>query len=283
MSYGIYIIDEKRKVGLAKDLDDRLAQQGYTRDEVRIFQEGIKDLATARMVEKTLQKMLGYDRHEEGEDLVDKALKNRNMKLFKTFEGNTIGFPYSIKMFPGILDTGCELQTDKGTYKASMVDVLALYQAGHFRKSKFPNGNLQTYVYCKVIDNYFKDKETLEEIKNERNVEQSGRLDGLIDAIHAWADNRGILGGRIETQTLKLGEEFGELQKAVLKDKPEEIKDAIGDIIVVLVSIAHFNGHSVADAVQMAYDTISKRTGYTNEKGDFIKTKFNGKEIKDTL
>ena len=80
-----------------------------------------------------------------------------------------------------------------------------------------------------------------------------------------------------------MGEEFGELQKAVLKSNSHEIKDAIGDIIVVLVSIAYFNGHDIGDALELAYDTISKRTGYTNEKGDFIKTHFDGKTIKDTL
>ena len=281
MSYGIYIIHEKQKVGLAANLDDRLAQQGYTRDEVEIFQEGIADLAVARMVEKTVQQALGYTKYEDGPDLVDKFLARKKLNIvnkthFKTYEGNTIGFPYALEMFPKVLDTGCTLETSKGTYKATYGDIVKLNNDRHFRKSKFSNGNLQTYIYCKVIDNYFANKQ-----KPEANG--SGRVDALLSDIHNWADDRGILRGKIETQTLKLGEEFGELQKAVLKDKPEDIKDAIGDIIVVLVSIAYFNGHTIADALQMAYDTISKRTGYTNDKGDFIKTKFNGKEIKDTL
>ena len=278
--YGIYIIHEKKKVGLAKDLDDRLAQQGYTRDEVEIFQEGIADLAVARMVEKTVQQALGYTKYEDGPDLVDKFLARKKLNIvnkthFKTFEGNTIGFPYSVEMFPKVLDTGVTLETQKGTYNASYADIVELHQAGHFRKSKFSNGNLKTYLYCKVVDNYF--------AKKKPEVKESRSMDELLQLTHDWADNRGILNGRLETQTLKLGEEFGELQKAVLKDQPEEIKDAIGDIIVVLVSIAHFNGHTIADALEMAYNTISKRTGYTNDKGDFIKTKFNGKEIKDTL
>lgn len=273
--YGIYIIHEKQKVGLAKDLDDRLAQQGYTRDEVEIFQENIADLATARMVEKTVQEALGYTRHEQGEDLVDKVLKRRKKmtfkKRFKTFEGNTIGFPVVQEDILDLIGQGVELETNKGAYKASADDIAALHAAGHFRKSKF-SGTLKTYIYTKIVDNYFKDKK-----KDDKSVDQ------LLADIYAWADNRGILDGNITTQTLKLGEEFGELQKAVLKDRPEEIKDAIGDIVVVLVSIAHFNGHSVGDAVAMAYNTISKRTGYTNDKGDFIKTHYDGKEIKDTL
>ena len=279
MSYAIYIIDEKRKVGLAKNLDDRLAQQGYVRGEVTIFQEGIESLETARMVEKTLQTMLGYDAHEQGEDLVDIAIKNKKMKKFKTFEGNTIGFPNQLEYIMDLVGDGCELETNKGSYKASADDIKTLHKDGHFRKSKFSGGNLQTYIYTKVVDNYFESKPK-EDVKCNS---KSPCLNDLIANIHDWADNRGILDGSIETQTLKLGEEFGELQKAVLKSRPEEIKDAIGDIIVVLVSIAHFNGHSVAEAVDMAYGTISKRTGYTNDKGDFIKTHYDGKEIKTTL
>ena len=280
MSYAIYIIDEKRKVGLAKNLDDRLAQQGYTRGEVTIFQEGIEDLATARMIETTLQKTLGYDKYEQGEDIVDIALKNKQMKKFKTFEGNTIGFPEHYSYILELIGDGCQLETPKGVYNASGEDIKYLHGAGHFRRSKFRSGTLKTYIYCRIIDNYFESKQEKEDAKcNSKSL----CLNDLIANIHDWADNRGILDGSIETQTLKLGEEFGELQKAVLKSRPEEIKDAIGDIIVVLVSIAHFNGHSVAEAVDMAYGTISKRTGYTNDKGDFIKTHYDGKEIKTTL
>ena len=131
-SYGIYIIHEKQKVGLAANLDDRLAQQGYTRDEVEIFQEGIKDLAVARMVEKHCQQFLGYTKYEDGPDLVDKFLARKKLNTvnkthFKTFEGNTIGFPYSVEMFPKVLDTGVTLETQKGTYSASYADILELH------------------------------------------------------------------------------------------------------------------------------------------------------------
>ena len=278
--YSIYIIHDKKKVGLAKDLDDRLGQQGYKKSDetVEIFIEGLTDLATARQIEKQLQEKLGYDAHEDGEDLVDIVLKGKkgwSGKHFKTYEGKTIGFPEESENILDLLGNGCKLETLKGTYDASADDVKALHTDGHFRKSKFPNGNLRTYIYTKIVDNYF-EKNKKKEVKVQEDFVS---LDSLVNAIFAWAHDRGILNGKIETQTLKLGEEFGELQKAVLKDQPEEIKDAIGDIIVVLVSIAHFNGHTVADAVKMAYDTISKRTGYTNDKGDFIKQYEDGKKI----
>lgn len=273
MSYYVYRIPEKNKVGLAKDVADRVErQQGYSKDEYEILGFAAT-LEQAREIEKKYQAHYGC-KHEQGEDLVDKIIKRRKMsKVFKTFEGNTIGFPVDSDSILDLIGQGVTLETNKGTYTLSEDDVAVLFKQGHFRKSKFANGNLKTYIYTKIVDNFFKDK---------KNEPTSG-MDDLLQKVHAWADNRGILDGRIETQTLKLGEEFGELQKAVLKDKPEDIKDAIGDIIVVLVSIAHFNGHSVADALSMAYDTISKRTGFTNSKGDFIKTHYNGEEIKDTL
>ena len=273
MSYYVYRIPEKNKVGLPKNLEDRVErQQGYSKDEYEVLGFAAT-LEAARDIEKRYQEHYGC-KHEQGEDLVDKIIKRRKMsKVFKTFEGNTIGFPVEPDSILDLLGQGTVLETNKGTYNASADDIAQLNAAGHFRKSKFANGNLKTYIYTKIVDNYF----------NSKSNEPTSGMDALLQNIHAWADSRGILSGSIETQTLKLGEEFGELQKAVLKDKPEDIKDAIGDIIVVLVSIAHFNGHSVVDAVQMAYDTISKRTGFTNSKGDFIKTHFNGKEIKDTL
>lgn len=275
--YGIYIIHEKKKAGLASDVDKRLAKQGYTRDDdgVEIFVEGISDLALARQIEKDVQKSLGYTDCEQGEDLVDKFLKRKGLKndsplkeaeaqgIYKTLKGNTIGFRIESENIMDLIGNGCTFETNKGTYIASADDIEALNKAGHFNASKF-DGELKTYIYTKIVDNYFNNK------KDEPICD--GRVDRLLADIHSWADDRGILKGKIETQTLKLGEEFGELQKAVLKSNSLEIKDAIGDIIVVLVSIAYFNGHSVADALQMAYDTISKRTGYTNEKGDFIKT-----------
>ena len=273
MSYGIYIINEKQKVGLAKDVDDRLAQQGYTRSDktVEVFQEGIKDLATARMVEKTVQQALGYTAFEEGDDLVDITLKKRrrtgNSNVFGTSKGNTIGFPVEAENILELIGQGCTLKTSNGTYNASATDITTLLGQGHFRKSKFPDGNLKTYIYTKIVDNYFKNKSN----ETETTVENTSYP--LFDLIREWATDRGIMGpkGRLETQTLKLGEEFGELQKAVLKDDKPEITDAIGDICVVLTSIAYFNGTTIEECIQAAYDVISKRTGHTNAKGDFIK------------
>ena len=265
MKYKIYHIKGK-KVGCTTDLKQRVEfEQGCNREDYDVLFE-TDDIEEASRAELQLQKDMGYK--------VDETPYNKLfMKKFKTFEGNTIGFPFEKDEILISLGDKVVLSTSKGDYTASKRDLESLYANGHFRKSKFSGAKLKTYVYCRIIDNYF----------NKPKDDNTGHLDKLISDIHNWADNRGILNGNITTQTLKLGEEFGELQKGVLKDKPLEIQDAIGDLIVVLVSICHFNGHSMADAVQMAYDTISKRTGYTNDKGDFIKTHFDGKIINDTL
>ena len=270
MKYKIYHIKGK-KVGCTTDLQKRVEfEQGCTREDYDVLFE-TDDIEEASRAELQLQKDMGY---KVDETPYDKLF----MKKFKTFEGNTIGFPFEKEEILISLGESVVLSTLQGDYTASKSDLESLYANGHFRKSKFPNGKLKTYVYCRIIDNYFNKPKT-----QSNGSISIGRVDGLLDNIYQWADNRGILKGKLETQTLKLGEEFGELQKAVLKSNSHEIKDAIGDIIVVLVSIAYFNGHDIGDALELAYDTISKRTGYTNDKGDFIKTHFDGKIINDTL
>lgn len=57
----------------------------------------------------------------------------------------------------------------------------------------------------------------------------------LIQQIEQWAEDRNLIQGSTpEKQMLKLMEEFGELCGGIVKDKPEIIKDSIGDCFVVL-------------------------------------------------
>jgi NTP pyrophosphatase (non-canonical NTP hydrolase) len=89
--------------------------------------------------------------------------------------------------------------------------------------------------------------------------------------IRDWAYNKGILThGDSKTQSLKLQEEVGELASAILKHDSAEVKDAIGDIVVVLTSIAYFNGFRIEECINHAYDQIKGRTGKIND-GNFVK------------
>ena len=97
--------------------------------------------------------------------------------------------------------------------------------------------------------------------------------------IRDWAEEKGIyLKGDLKTQTLKLIEEAGELSKSVLNNDKDEIVDAIGDCVIVLVSIAklseqHFKEEiSIESCVNIAYHVIAKRKGKM-KNGTFIKDK----------
>ena len=82
------------------------------------------------------------------------------------------------------------------------------------------------------------------------------------DLIRKWAEDRGLYdSGDSKTQLVKLIEEAGELSKAILKEDKPEIKDAIGDMIVVLTNLSHLYNFTVEDCIDSAYDEIKNRKG----------------------
>lgn len=73
----------------------------------------------------------------------------------------------------------------------------------------------------------------------------------LHELTHKWAtDRKLVINGNIETQILKLLSEFGELADAVIKSRPHEVKDAIGDMMVVLSNIASIDGFERANLLE---------------------------------
>ena len=92
------------------------------------------------------------------------------------------------------------------------------------------------------------------------------------DLIRDWAAIRGIYDkGNSHIQYLKMLEEAGELAQALLKKDKAEIKDAIGDIIVVLTNLAHLEGFQVEECIDSAYQEIAARTGKMIN-GTFVKS-----------
>tara|TARA_Y100001938_G_C8024348_1_gene397136 strand:+ start:807 stop:1097 length:291 start_codon:yes stop_codon:yes gene_type:complete len=80
--------------------------------------------------------------------------------------------------------------------------------------------------------------------------------------IRLWAKEKNILDqGDIKTQYIKLQEESGELAEAILTSNKKEIKDAVGDIVVVLTSLSYFAGFKIEDAIDLAYKEIKNRKG----------------------
>ena len=93
----------------------------------------------------------------------------------------------------------------------------------------------------------------------------------LIALTIAWAAQKEILTkGTVEKQALKTLEEAGELVLAVGQNNREEIKDAIGDIMVTIIIQSEMQGLKLEECLQSAYDVISKRKGVMNN-GTFIK------------
>lgn len=86
-----------------------------------------------------------------------------------------------------------------------------------------------------------------------------------------WAAQRGLLDSKnAHAQTVKLLEECGELAHAILKDDFEAKVDAIGDIQVVLIILAHQIGVNYDVSLDIAYDEIKARTGKM-VNGSFVK------------
>lgn len=66
----------------------------------------------------------------------------------------------------------------------------------------------------------------------------------LIKQIEQWAEERNLIKGSTpQKQMLKLMEEFGELCGGIAKNKPEVIKDSIGDCFVVITILMAQLGH----------------------------------------
>jgi len=89
--------------------------------------------------------------------------------------------------------------------------------------------------------------------------------------IREWARERGIFEkGDVKTQYVKLMEEAGEVAKALLTNDKAEIKDGIGDMVVVLTNLAYLSGFTIEECIDEAYNVISKRQG-NMINGTFVK------------
>ena len=85
-----------------------------------------------------------------------------------------------------------------------------------------------------------------------------------------WSEDRGIIENSTpQIQGLKLVSEMGELADNLAKGR--DIKDDIGDCLVVLTNIANMSGTTLGECFSVAYDDIKYRKGYLNNKGIFIK------------
>ncbi len=90
-----------------------------------------------------------------------------------------------------------------------------------------------------------------------------------VNRIKQWHHDRNLIDGSDDkTQFAKLIQEAGELSDNICKGK--DIKDDIGDMIVVLINIAERNDISLTECIKTAWEDIKDRKGQMRD-GVFIK------------
>ncbi len=91
----------------------------------------------------------------------------------------------------------------------------------------------------------------------------------LVDKIRQWHNDRNLIEGSTDKdQCLKLIQEVGELSDSICKG--QDIRDDIGDIMVVLINILERNDIALELCLYIAYEEIKDRRG-TMIDGVFVK------------
>ena len=252
--YYLYHIPGK-KIGVTRDLNNRVTLvQGYKENEYEVLEQSDDiDYISDREIE--LQKSYGYkvDR-QKYKNLYFK--KSNKMEINPTEQTST--FPVPVNKLKGRLmdNLGLTWRTYHGQFEITEQTIpwiMANVKTSMYNEDR-------SYIYNKAYHEAFIAEPALEITKG-----------NVFDDIRSWATDKGIYDkGDARTQYLKLMEEAGELAEALLKNDKPEIQDAIGDMIVVLTSIAKFEGMFIEDCIKSAYDVIAKRTGKM-VNGTFVK------------
>ena len=255
--YYLYHIPGK-KIGVTRNLNHRVTLiQGYKENEYEVLEQSDDiDYISDREIE--LQKSYGYK--------VDlKKYKNlfNKMKINATEQTSTFDCPVN-KLKGRLMDNiGMTWETTHGKFEISN-DYIPWIMA-NVKTSMFNEG--RSYIYNKAFyEAFFNPKDNVVVSSNSWNQNERFEL------IRQWASKRGILDkGNSHTQYVKLMEEAGELAQALLNKDTYEIKDAIGDMVVVLTNLAALEGMTIENCIDSAYNEIANRTG-TMLNGTFVKT-----------
>ena len=254
-TYYLYHIPGK-KIGVTRDLNRRVTQvQGYKSGEYEVL-ESSTDIDYISKKELELQKSYGYRK--------DHKLYKNLFKMKINVTEQTTTFPVPLTKLKGRLhdQVGLNWQTEFG--KIHLSPELADWIATNAHVSMYNSD--RSYVYNKALWEAFNDMNSFESL-----VDQVETRTWTFDNIRTWAKERGLYKkGNSTTQYVKLQEEAGELAKALLNNDKAEIKDAIGDIVVVLTNLAHLEKLTIEDCIDAAYKEISNRTGKMIN-GTFVK------------
>ena len=268
--YVIYHIPGK-KIGVTNDLYNRVeCQQGYEVGEYEVL-ESSDDIDYISKREIELQKKYGYRVDLKPYNELSVNLKLKNMKINVTEQTTT--FPCPLNKLKGRLMDNLEMRWDTEHGSVYLDADLAKWIVKSAKTSMFNND--RCYVYNKAMIKYLDHKRYENEIDElpfkENLYEHDDNVVFYFDKIRDWAEDKGIYeSGDPKTQYIKLMEEAGEVGRAILKEDLPEIKDGIGDMVVVLTNLAELCGLTIEECVESAYDVISKRTGKM-KNGTFVK------------
>ena len=265
--YILYHIPGK-KIGVTCDLYNRVTkQQGYEVGEYEVI-ETSNDIDYISKRELKLQKNYGYRVDLKPYNELSVNLKLKNMKINVTDQTTT--FPCPINKLKGQLMDNLEMKWSTPYGQACLDTDLVKWIVKNAKTSMF--NDERCYIYNKAMARYMDNRKDQLPFPEQNGVyEHEDNVVFYFDKIRDWAEDKGIYeSGDPKTQYIKLMEEAGETGRAILKEDLPEIKDGIGDMVVVLTNLAELCGLTIEECVESAYDVISKRTGKM-KNGTFVK------------
>ena len=234
------------KIGCTTNVKKRVEEeQGYKPGEYDILYE-TDDIVEASEAERNLQKELKY----KTDIKLYKDLFRKKMNKHSSSQATT-----TFKISPSDINAeflkDITLELSEGVFELNNQDYIDWILA-NVHASQFGPGTC--YIYNKAFTKAFKSNGT-----------------STFNKIRNWAKDRNLYQkGDSKTQYVKLMEEAGELAQALLKQNKPEIKDAIGDMVIVLANLSELEGFKIEDCIDESFNVISKRTGKM-VNGTFVK------------
>ena len=234
------------KIGCTTNIKKRVEEeQGYKPGEYDILYE-TDDIVEASEAERNLQKELKY----KTDIKLYKDLFQKKMNKHSSSQATT-----TFKISPNDINAeflkDITLELPEGIYELNNEDYIN-WILSNVHASQFGPGTC--YIYNKAFTKAFKPNST-----------------SAFNKIRDWAKDRNLYQkGDSKTQYVKLMEEAGELAQALLKQNKSEIKDAIGDMVIVLANLSELEGFKIEDCIDESFNVISKRTGKM-VNGTFVK------------
>ena len=261
--YYLYHIPGK-KIGVTRNLNTRVTLiQGYKENEYEVLEQSYDiDYISDREIE--LQKSYGYKVDRQSyKNLIN---KNKQMQINATEQTST--FPCPLNKLKGQLMDNLDLSWETSHGKFEITKENIPWIMSNARTSMF--NETRCYIYNKAfLAENIQAKEGLD-IETAMGLHTSN-VNERFDLIRQWAQERGIYDkGNSHTQYVKLMEEAGELAQALLNKDAYEIKDAIGDMVVVLTNLAALEGMQIENCIDSAYNEIKSRKGKMTN-GTFVK------------